>query len=263
MVLGPLLVLLVLLLLAYCSCVEAFAMTITKLFKYHKPVGVLSTTFRDIGGNIIDKGQLSIENRKLLLAGTPRGPIVPIGRLDKDSSGLLLLTNSQQIIARLLRTLSDDTVDMHQTSEESDDDAETATYGSKYEKEYEVTTSWRFSDEQLESLRHGVVISTMARNRSGLKNTRPTLPIGLERIAEDNVLTSDPNFLAKSRKLLFTLREGRNRQIRKMVGKYGNAVVELKRTAFGGITLDGIGEPGDLLPLNQDELLKLGIKKLI
>jgi 16S rRNA U516 pseudouridylate synthase RsuA-like enzyme len=85
----------------------------------------------------------------------------------------------------------------------------------------------------------------------------------LERIAEDNVLTSDPNFLAKSRKLLFTLREGRNRQIRKMVGKYGNAVVELKRTAFGGIKLDGIGEPGDLLPLNQDELLKLGIKKLI
>lgn len=216
-------------------------MTAVKLFKYHKPVGVLSTTFLNVPGNIIEKGNLNPKNKLLLKNGTPHGPIIPVGRLDKDSSGLLLLTNSEGLVARLLRTFDDD-----------------ISYGSKFAKVYEVTTSRRLSDEQMEELRSGVVISTMARNKSGVKNVRPTLPIQLERFPEVDL--TKPHGCDK---LLFTLREGRNRQIRKMIGKYGNAVLELKRISFGGITLENIENPGEMQPLSDSELALLGIKKLL
>jgi 23S rRNA pseudouridine2604 synthase len=58
--------------------------------KYHKPLGVITTTEPDVPGNII------------AAIGHP-SRIFPIGRLDKDSSGLILLTNDGEIVNRVLR----------------------------------------------------------------------------------------------------------------------------------------------------------------
>jgi 23S rRNA pseudouridine2604 synthase len=58
--------------------------------KFHKPVGVTSTTELDVPGNIIAS------------IGHPER-IFPIGRLDKDSSGLILLTNDGEIVNLVLR----------------------------------------------------------------------------------------------------------------------------------------------------------------
>lgn len=57
---------------------------------YHKPVGVTCTTERHVAGNILQA------------VGHP-ARIFPIGRLDKDSSGLILLTNDGDIVNRILR----------------------------------------------------------------------------------------------------------------------------------------------------------------
>jgi 23S rRNA pseudouridine2604 synthase len=57
----------------------------------NKPVGVTSTTDRDIGGNIVDF--INYPER-----------IFPIGRLDKDSEGLILLTNNGDIVNEILRS---------------------------------------------------------------------------------------------------------------------------------------------------------------
>jgi pseudouridine synthase len=233
-------------------------MTVTRLFKYHKPVGVLSTTCRDIPHNIIDAGMLSREHKNLLMSSTPRGPIVPIGRPDKDSSGLLLLTNSDQIITRLLRTIQNP-AENKSGEGDSDDEAEKSSYGSKFAKVYEVSTLRRMTDEQLDNMRKGVKISTMARNMSGVKNVRPTLPIGLERV----FLNGPDAPQEHGNRLIFTLREGRNRQIRKMVGRFGHTVVDLKRVSFGGVTLEGIEAPGKLSTLTAAELRSLGIKALV
>jgi 23S rRNA pseudouridine2604 synthase len=57
---------------------------------YHKPTGITCTTERQINGNIIDAINHPLR-------------IFPIGRLDKDSSGLILLTNDGDIVNKILR----------------------------------------------------------------------------------------------------------------------------------------------------------------
>ncbi len=56
----------------------------------HKPRGITSTTERDVAGNIVD------------FVGYPER-IFPVGRLDKDSEGLILLTNDGDIVNEILR----------------------------------------------------------------------------------------------------------------------------------------------------------------
>lgn len=58
---------------------------------YHKPLGVESTTNRSVHRNLLD--ELGVESH-----------LFPIGRLDKDSTGLLLLTNDGDIVNRILRS---------------------------------------------------------------------------------------------------------------------------------------------------------------
>lgn len=57
---------------------------------YHKPVGITCTSERDVAGNIIDA--VNYPQR-----------VFPIGRLDKDSEGLILLTSDGSIVNRILR----------------------------------------------------------------------------------------------------------------------------------------------------------------
>lgn len=86
---------------------------------YHKPVGVICTTDLDVAGNIIQA------------IGYPER-IFPIGRLDKDSAGLILLTNYGDIVNRILR----------------------AEFG--HEREYEVTLDRPYSASFLGHLSTGV-----------------------------------------------------------------------------------------------------------
>jgi 23S rRNA pseudouridine2604 synthase len=89
--------------------------------KYHKPVGVTTTSEPHIPRNIISE-----------IGHTER--IFPIGRLDKDSSGLILLTNDGDIVNEILRT----------------------EFG--HEREYEVTVDRTCDQDFLDRLAKGVFI---------------------------------------------------------------------------------------------------------
>lgn len=89
--------------------------------KYHKPVGVTTTTELQVPRNIITE----INHRKR---------IFPIGRLDKDSSGLILLTNDGDIVNEILRV----------------------EHG--HEREYRVEVDHEFDDAFLSRMAEGVVI---------------------------------------------------------------------------------------------------------
>ena len=103
----------------------------------NKPVGITCTTERHVEGNIID------------FVNHPQR-IFPIGRLDKDSEGLILLTNNGDIVNELLRVEN------------------------RHEKEYVVTVDRPVTDEFLRGMAHGVDIL----------DTR-TLPCAVRRIGRN------------------------------------------------------------------------------
>ena len=136
--------------------------------------------------------------------------VYPIGRLDKDSTGLLLLTND----GRLHHILSHPSFD--------------------HEKKYDVKVKSPISDEALKKMAHGLpMMGTRTREAEITRISRQRFHI--------------------------TLKEGKNRQIRRMVRKVGNHVSTLKRIKMAGIRLGSL-EPGDWRFLNTKErgcLLKM------
>ena len=119
--------------------------------------------------------------------------IYPVGRLDKDSTGLLLLTNDGRLHHRLSHPSFD------------------------HEKEYEVTVASHITDGALKSLEKGMPMM-------GTK----TRPAKIRRIS--------------SKRFRIILKEGRNRQIRRMVGKVGVRVIGLKRIRISNIKLGKLSE---------------------
>lgn len=143
--------------------------------------------------------------------------IYPIGRLDRNSEGLLLLTNDGSLANSI----------MHPSGHVA--------------KTYRVTVRPNISEEQLTLLSEGVVID-------GIK----TLPASVQ------VLTQEEGRVV----IRLTIREGRNRQIRKMCEAVGLEVARLKRVSIGPIKL-GMLKPGEYRELTSQELnaLKNCIKK--
>jgi len=133
--------------------------------------------------------------------------IYPVGRLDKDSTGLLLLTNDGNLHHHLLHPSFD------------------------HEKEYDVHVAAPISDEDLERLASGVTVLGAKTRKAGIK-----------RISQ--------------KRFRIRLKEGKNRQIRRMVHKVGNTVTALKRIRVANIKLGNLPE-GAWRYLTKNELRRL------
>jgi 23S rRNA pseudouridine2605 synthase len=121
--------------------------------------------------------------------------VVPVGRLDQDSSGLLLLTNDTRFAERVTNP------------------------DYKVPKTYLVKTSTLLSDDQLDQLRRGVILSD-----------GPTQPATVKRVRDS----------ARCTFVEITIREGRNRQVRRMLEAVGSKVLKLVRTAIGSVEIGGL-----------------------
>jgi pseudouridine synthase len=119
--------------------------------------------------------------------------VYPVGRLDKDSTGLVLLTNDGRLHHGLLHPSFD------------------------HEKEYEVTVARPMPDGALQRMAEGMP----------LMGTR-TRPAQVRRFS--------------GRRFRITLKEGKNRQIRRMVRKVGHHVVALKRIRMASLRLGNLKE---------------------
>jgi pseudouridine synthase len=174
--------------------------------------------------------QSSPELSSFILERTGGRFVVPIGRLDKFSHGLLLLTTDESICAKLLRPSA--------TPE-----------GSVIQKEYHVKTFQNVKESHLENFRSGIQIKVRKFNKP--RDIVTTKPCIVERIDGSKTLTS------------FILREGKNRQLRKMFGSIGIRITDLKRVRFGPITLGRL-QVGQAEQLSDEEvalLVRLGEKK--
>lgn len=166
-----------------------------EVWAVNKPVGVVSTA-RESGGRLAVVSLVDSEAR-----------LYPVGRLDADSTGLLLLTNDGELANRLT----------HPRYE--------------VEKGYRVRLRRPPSEADLRRLASGVELD------DGL-----TAPAEVRRIGE--------------REVEIILREGRNRQVRRMAEAVGNEVVALRRVRFGPIELGNLPE-GQARRLTDDEVAAL------
>lgn len=152
-------------------------------------------------------------NRKTVMDFLPesiRNIVVPIGRLDYDSEGLLLFSNNGDFVHKLT----------HPSSE--------------IEKTYIVKVERALNRDEFQSLESGVVIDR--------KKTKPAVL---------SFLGQDKNLYRYEIKI----REGRNRQVRKMFETTGREVKFLKRTQIGSLKLGGMSR-GEAKMISEAEAYK-------
>jgi 23S rRNA pseudouridine2604 synthase len=196
--------------------------------KYWKPKGIICTTDLTIPYNIINELQ-TVDGYN----PTSKKRIYPVGRLDKDTSGLILLTNDGRLPNSSLRQQY------------------------KKSKVYELKlnyclTGTRELQNAIDRLSNGVTITTET-VRNGIRKslTALTKPCYVEPI----YTTDDSNSGEEVWWLRVVLEEGRNRQVRKMINTIGYSVIELERVSFADITLDGLQGPGCWEYLTSSELV--------
>lgn len=166
-----------------------------EVWMVNKPAGVVSTA-REPGSRPAVVELVNTEAR-----------LYPVGRLDADSTGLLLLTNDGELANHLTHP--------------------------RYEvqKTYRAKLRMQISERDLELLRNGVELED-----------GPTGPAEARRLGE--------------REIEITLREGRNRQVRRMLEAVGNRVVSLRRVSFGPLALGDLPE-GKARRLSDGEITEL------
>lgn len=177
---------------------------------FHKPYGVLSQFTPEDGA------------RSLAEFGLPP-EVYPAGRLDKDSEGLLLLTNDGPLISRLLEPRHDK------------------------EKTYWVQVE-RIPDEE-----------SLARMRAGLDiQDYRTLPCQARLIDDPGFPPRDPPIRVRQTVpdcwLEVILHEGKNRQVRKMTAAIGHPTLRLVRVAVGKLTLGELA-PGQWREVGRGDVL--------
>lgn len=169
-----------------------------RYYMLNKPVGFVTTTHKtESEPNIV---------LDLLPRDAPR--VYPVGRLDKESTGLLLLTNDGDLAFRL----------MHPKFE--------------HEKEYFVESMNPITDDQLERLRSGMPILG-----------KKTLPPEIIRVS--------------ARTFRFVLKEGMNRQIRRLFRKVGSGVRTLRRIRIENLRLPNDMRDGEVREIAAHEIPKL------
>ena len=153
--------------------------------------------------------------------------VYPVGRLDHDSEGLLILTNDKQLNHRLLHP------------------------SFQHEREYWVQVDGAITGDAIQQLQNGVTISI-----GGKKHQ--TLPCKVS-VFEKEPFVPVRNPPIRFRKeipapwIRMVLKEGKNRQVRRMTAQVGFPTVRLIRYRIENITMEGL-QPGDLVSMTRKQL---------
>jgi len=182
-------------------------------YKIYKPYGMLSQ-FTDAGGRLTLKNLHDFSR-----------DIYPVGRLDADSEGLLLLTNDKALTDTLLNP------------------------SNKHKREYWVQVEGRPDTKDLMKLEKGVLIKG-----------RQTLPALAEIMPDPAVPLRVPPIRFRKNItetwIRIVLTEGKNRQVRRMTAAIGYPTLRLIRVRIENISLKNMN-PGDVKALDDTEIMHL------
>ncbi|MFY7965320.1 MAG: pseudouridine synthase [Chitinophagaceae bacterium] len=154
--------------------------------------------------------------------------VYPVGRLDYDSEGLLILTNDKQLNHRLLNPIF------------------------KHQKEYWAQVDGAITNDAIKQLEKGVLINVDGKQYQ-------TKPATAKLLIEPNVCERNPPI--RFRKDIPTswisliISEGKNRQVRKMTAAVGFPTLRLIRNSIENISLKNM-KPADMIQLSKASLFK-------
>ena len=190
-------------------------------FIFYKPRGVITSMKRE-----------SEDEKRPIVADfikKIKGRVYPVGRLDRDSEGILILTDDGEAALRMTHP--------------------------RYHinKTYRVTVRGDVSESQLAKLRDGVELEDGVTKPAVVAIQSQTTEKGEN---EETDLYTDENIRVVKTALHITISEGKNRQIRRMCEAVGLEVMLLKRIAVGEILLGRL-KPGEYRPMTEQEKAKL------
>lgn len=194
----------------------------------HKPQGVVSATEDDRERTVLD------------LIGEPVRGLFPVGRLDKDTEGLLLLTNDGVLAHDLLSPKK------------------------HVDKCYFAILDGPVGKAEQEAFADGLDIGDEKRTLSAKlvplpqETAEPGQPQKAESIV-DAKWPAQAESVADSKGfgVLITIQEGRFHQIKRMAKAVGREVLYLKRLSMGSLRLDAALRPGEYRPLTEEEIESL------
>ncbi|WP_459954242.1 pseudouridine synthase [Paenibacillus pini] len=174
----------------------------------HKPPGVVSATEDNRDQTVLD-----LLKREHLVFEP-----FPVGRLDKDTEGLLILTNDGQLSHSLLSPKR------------------------HVPKTYEATVSGDVTEQDIEKFAKGVVLD------DGYETLPGELTILRKEHQDEEVISY----------ISLIIHEGKFHQVKRMFQAVGKKVIYLKRVQMGQLTLDPLLPIGEYRELTEDELQRLG-----
>lgn len=185
-------------------------------YMLNKPAGVVSATSDNVNDTVLS-----------LLKGVNTKNLFPVGRLDKDTEGLLLLTNDGQLAHDLLSP------------------------NRHVKKTYFTVIDGKISEKEMKALESGIDIG----------DETITRPAGLQVLNPDTAKRYlHPSFnveKAEACYILLTITEGRFHQVKRMFQAVGRNVLYLKRIAMGSLSLDPGLKSGAFRELSADEIKNL------
>lgn len=172
-------------------------------YMLNKPQGVVSATKDRDCDTVLS-----------LISDKKRKDLFPVGRLDKDTVGLVLITNDGELAHRLLSPKK------------------------HVWKTYQVKVEGRVNREEMELLEQGIDIGDETK----------TLPAKVSLLCMEDDAQEDVTWLELS------IREGRYHQVKRMMQSTGHPVLYLKRLTMGSLRLDDKLQMGQYRPLTQEEI---------
>lgn len=179
-------------------------------YMLNKPAGVITATEDPRERTVLDL---------LRDKGVLRRELFPVGRLDKDTEGLLLMTDDGELAHRLLSPRR------------------------HVDKTYYAVVTGHVSREEIRLFREGLYVD----------EELTAMPSVLEVIAEDHPDAGSGD----SDRVLVTIQEGKYHQVKRMFGAVGKRVLYLRRISMGPLRLDKSLAPGEFRELTDEEVQAL------
>lgn len=201
-------------------------------YMLNKPAGVVSATRDNTAETVVS-----------LLGEDALRDIFPVGRLDKDTTGLLLLTNDGELSHRLLSPKRH--VDKvyrvtieHPLSEEEKTGLEQGV--DIMEEGHSMEEGYSMEEDHSMKEKHSIEEGQSHAGSCPGEAVWHTLPARVEILSD--------------REILLTIHEGKFHQVKRMLRAVGNRVLALERVGFGGLVLDQGLKPGEYRELTEQEV---------